>query len=176
METLNKLFTEQDVENVSEKILSSTKQKIKDQIADTFYEEMSDCLFEHYNNFKDGMKADLLKEITDQYVSDPVNYQFREFRNKLFAENKDVILKSLTDQAIFETVESIILEYTHKQQTFGWMWNEAIAKIVLANWGKFKDDERIQMSFGREIDNLKGQIQRLQERLNEVSSIVDENH
>jgi hypothetical protein len=174
MENLNKLFTEQEVEIVSEKILTATKDKIKEQISEAFYKETSDYLYQHYDNFKDGLKSSLIKEITEQYVNEPANYQFRELRNKLFAENKEEILKSLTDHAIFETVESILLEYTHKKQMFSWKWNESIAKIILNNWETFKDDERIQMTFGREIDNLKRQIRFLQEKINDVQNVVSE--
>ena len=92
----------------------------------------------------------------------------------MFAENKEEILKSLTDHAIFETVESILLEYTHKKQMFSWKWNESIAKIILNNWETFKDDERIQMTFGREIDKLKRQIRFLQEKINDVQDVVSE--
>ena len=87
MENLQKLFTEEQVNNVAEKILAATKDKFFEQLNQSFYKETSDYLYEHYNNFQSGLKNDLIKEITEQFVSDPSNYQFRELRNKLFKEN-----------------------------------------------------------------------------------------
>lgn len=166
MENLNKLFTEKDIEEVSERILSSTKEKILEQISNAFYKENSNFLYEHYNNFKNSLKNDLIKEITEEFINDPTNYQFRELRDKLFLENENQILKSLTDQAIYNSLETIILKYSHKNEIFSWGWNQGITKFILNNWDNFKNNSNIKDGFGREIERLNDIIKNLQEKLN----------
>jgi hypothetical protein len=165
MENLNKLFTEEQVENVSEKILLNLKERIKDQIADSFYKETHNYLHEHYDNFKNGLKQDLIKEITDEYISNPANYQFRALRDRLFEENKDAILPALTDQVIKQSMEKILYEYTHTNAQFSWKWKEGIANLIIKNWDLFKDDERINNVFRREKENLEAKMVELKKRI-----------
>lgn len=174
MENLQKLFTEEQVNNVAEKILAATKDKFFEQLNQSFYKETSDYLYEHYNNFQSGLKNDLIKEITEQFVSDPSNYQFRELRNKLFKENKDEIVTALTDQAIYETLETIILNYSHKDATFSWRWNEGLVNFLLTNFDKFKDNERFNSPLLKEIERLKYTINNMQSKINSLYSQIND--
>lgn len=174
METLNKVFTEEQVAEVSDKILKATLGKLTDELNHKFYNEMGNFIYEHYSNASDEIHRQLIKEITEEFVKEPKNYKFAELRKKLFNENKELLVKTLTNEAIEKSVEDVIQNYTHRDYHFHWQWKEAIVRIVLSNWNTLKEDDRIKNSFGSEIDNLKGQIQRLQEQLQAVQTIVEE--
>lgn len=172
-EIYNLIMTEEQVAKVAENILVKTRDKIKEQIGDDFYRELSGFLYEHYSNHKDRVKEELIKEITEQYVKDPNSYQFKDLRRKIFDENKEEIVKSLTDEAIKDSVENVIQKYTHRDYHFSWQWKDNIVKLILKNWDKFKDDERIKEAFGRELDNRQSYIKSLEQQLSEIRNITD---
>lgn len=174
METLNEVFTEIQVDEVSDKILKSTIEKIKSELSDKFYNEMSSFIYEHYSNASDTIHKYIVKEITEEFVTDPKNYKFLKLRKKLFNENKDLIIGILTDEAIEKTVENVIWQRTDKSYHFNWKWTDAIVRIIGENWHKFKDDERVNNGLLRKIEQLKSQISHLQEKLNDVQSVVSE--
>lgn len=174
METLNEVFTEKQVDEVSDKILKSTIEKIKSELSDKFYNEMSSFIYEHYNNALDTIHENLIKEITEEFVTEPKNYKFLKLRQKLFNENKEVLTKLLTDEAIERTVETVIFQYTDKGYFFHWEWTDAIVRIIIENWHKFKDDERVNNGLLRQINQLKSQISHLQEKLNDIQNVVSE--
>jgi len=173
METLNKIFTEKQVEELGEAVIGSVKDKIKEQIEEAVYSNMRDYLYDHYTNVKSRVQTELIDEITEQYVKDPSNYKYDKLRRKIWDENKDEIVKSLTDEAIKDSVENVIMEYTHRDYHFSWRWKDEIVKLILKNWDKFKDDERIQSAFGRELDNRQSYIENLKRQLEEIKSIAD---
>jgi hypothetical protein len=174
METLKLIYDEKKVAEIAEKILDSTKEKIKEQIANEYYKELDGYLYEHYTNNKDRIKKEMIKEISDEYVANPSNYQFGELRKKIFEENKDAIVGALTDDAIFKNMDDVLREYTHRNSTWGWRWKDGIVNLIKKNWDLFKDDERIVSGLGREIENLKYQNKQLQERLSAISGSVNE--
>lgn len=174
METLNEVFTEKQVDEVSDKILKSTIEKIKSELSDKFYNEMSSFIYEHYSNAYDEIHEKLIKEITDEFISDPKNYKFLKLRKKLFNENKDLLTTIITDEAIEKSVENVIWQHTDKSYHFNWKWTDAIVRIISDNWYKFKDDERVNNVLLRQIDQLKSQISHLQEKLNDVQNVVSE--
>jgi hypothetical protein len=174
MKTLQLLYDETICNEIAEKILTKTKEKIKEQIADELYTEISGYFYEHYLNNKDKIKGELLKEISDEYVDNPENYQFRELRKKIFEENKDIIVGSLTNHAILHNMEIILKSYTSEGYTFHWMWKDGIVTLIRDNWDLFKDDERIVSGLGRVIENLKYKNQQLQERLNIITETLNE--
>lgn len=174
MKTLNEAFTAKQVEEVSDKILKSTIEKIKSELADKFYNEMSSFIYEHYSNASDTIHEKIVSEITEEFVTDPKNYKFKKLRQKLFNENKDLLIGILTDEAIEKTVENVIWQHTDKGYHFSWKWTDAIVRIICENWHKFKNDERVNNELLRQIyqlksqiDQLKSQISRLQEQLND---------
>jgi hypothetical protein len=174
METLNEVFTEKQVDEVSDKILKSTIEKVKSELSDKFYNEMSSFIYEHYSNASDTIHENLIKEITEEFVTEPNNYKFLKLRQKLFNENKEVLTKLLTDEAIEKTLENVIWQHTNKEYHFNWKWTEALVRIIGENWHKFKDDERVNNGLLRQIDQLKSQISHLQEKLNDVQNVVSE--
>ena len=174
MKTLNEVFTEKQVDEVSDKILKSTIEKIKSELSDKFYNEMSSFIYEHYNNASDTIHENIVKEITEEFVAEPKNYKFLKLRRKLFNENKDLLIGILTDEAIEKTVENVIWQHTDKGYHFNWKWTDAIVRIIGENWHKFKDDERVNNGLLRQIDQLKSQISHLQEKLNDVQNVVSE--
>lgn len=171
MKELDKVFTETQVEEVSEKILKSTVEKFKDELSNKFYNEVHNFLYEHYSNISDTIHEKLINEISEEFISDPKKYKFLKLRQKLFNENKELLIKLLTDEAIEKSVENVIWQHTDKNYYFNWKWNDAIVRIIGENWHKFKDDERINDGLLRQIDQLKSQISNLREKLNEVQSL-----
>ena len=172
METLNEVFTEKQVNEVSDKILKSTIEKIKSELSDKFYNEMSSFIYEQYSNASDTIHENLIKEITEEFVAEPKNYKFLKLRQKLFNENKEVLTKLLTDEAIEKTLENVIWQHTDKNYHFNWKWTDAIVRIIGENWHKFNDDERVNNGLLRQIDQLKSQISYLQEKLNDTQNVV----
>jgi len=172
METPNEVFTEKQVDEVSDKILKSTIEKIKSELSDKFYNEMNSFIYEHYSNASDEIHEKLIKEITDEFILDPKNYKFLKLRQKLFNENKDLLATIITDEAIEKSVENVIWQHTDKSYHFNWKWTDAIVRIIGENWHKFKDDERVNSGFLRQIEQLKSQISYLQEKLNDVQNVV----
>ena len=174
METLNEVFSEKQVDEVSDKILKSTIEKIKSELSDKFYNEMNSFIYEHYSNASDEIHEKLIKEITDEFISDPKNYKFLKLRQKLFNENKELLTAIITDEAIEKSVENVIWQHTDKSYHFNWKWTDAIVRIIGENWHKFKDDERVNNGLLRQIEQLKSQISSLQEQLNDVRNVVSE--
>jgi len=76
MDTLNKIFTEEQVVEVSGKILKATIEKTKDELGNAFYSEMQNYLYEIYDNISNDIREKLIKEITEEFITDPVNYKF----------------------------------------------------------------------------------------------------
>jgi putative ubiquitin-RnfH superfamily antitoxin RatB of RatAB toxin-antitoxin module len=174
METLNEVCTEKQVDEVSNKILKSTIEKIKSELSDKFYNEINSFIYEHYINASDEIHEKLIKEITDEFISDPKNYKFLKLRQKLFNENKELLTKIITDEAIEKSVENVIWQHTDKSYHFNWKWADAIVRIIGENWHKLKDDERVNDGLLHQIEQLKSQISHLQEKLNDVQNVVSE--
>ena len=173
MKALDNLFTEVQVEEVSEKILKSTIEKIKAELSDKFYNEMNSFIYEHYKNASDEIHEKLIKEITDEFISDPRGSVFSTLRQKLFNENKELLISVLTDEAIEKSVESVIWQHIDKNYYFNWKWEDAILRVIGENWHKFKDDERVNNGLLRQIENLKSQVNNLQAKLDDC--LKDEN-
>jgi len=165
MKTLNEVFTEKQVEEVSDKILKSTIGKIKTELSDNFYNEMSSFINDYYNNISDTIHENIIKEITEEFVTDPKEYKFLKLRQKLFNENKELLIGILTDEAIEKIVETVIWQHTDKNYYFNWKWTDAIVRIIGENWHKFKDDEKINNGLLHQIEQLKSQISHLQSKL-----------
>lgn len=166
--TLNTLFTEEQVEDVSRKILKRTVDKLTNELSTSFYNEMESFLYEHYQNNYDKIHKKLVEEITEEFIKDPKGYKFAKLREKLFNENKEILIKTLTDEAIEKSVEDVIERYTHRDYTFYWRWKDAIIRIIGDNWHKFKDDERVNSRLLRQIDQLKDQVNKLKEKLQNI--------
>jgi hypothetical protein len=172
MNALKLLYDENVVNQISQKVLDATREKITDQITDRIYDNLSDYLYEHYQNNKDRIKGELIREISDDYTSNPSNYQYRELRTKIFNEHKDEIIGALLDDAIVANIEKVLGLYTHRDYTFHWQWKDGIVDLVKKNWDVFKDDERIKSAFGREMDRLKARIATLEKQLNDISEVL----
>jgi len=169
---MNNIYEEKEVEELSEKVLLSIRDKVKEQIGDSVYNELSGYLYEHYQNNKGKIETELIKSITEEYVKDPKQYKFAELREKMFKENKESLTKSLTDEAIQKSVENVIQKYTHGDYSFEWQWKEGIARFILENWDNFKEDKRINEAFGRKLKKQQSEIEWLEKKLDEVSNVL----
>ena len=172
MESLNKVFTEEQVNDASTKILKASITKITDELQGKFSDEMESWIYEHYLNSKSKIESELIRDITEEFIQNPMQYKFAKLREKLFLENKDLLTKTLTDEAIMLSVENVIENYTHRNYQFEWCWKDAIVKIIVENWHKFKDDERVNNGLLRQIENLKSQVNSLQQKLNDVENVI----
>jgi hypothetical protein len=174
MESLNKVFTEEQINDASSKILKASITKITDELQGKFSDEMESWIYEHYLNSKSKIESELIKDITEEFIQNPMQYKFAKLREKLFLDNKELLTKILTDEAIMLSVENVIETYTHRNYQFDWRWKDAIVKIIGENWHKFKDDERVNNGLLRQIENLKSQINSLQQKLNDVENVIAE--
>ena len=172
-EVLNKIITSKEVEDIGEKVLSEIREKIKEQIADSMYTHLESYLYEHYENHKDKVERELIKAITEEYVKEPSLYKYSALRKKLWEENKEEIIETLTDEAIKGNMENILERYTNKDYHFNWQWKDGIVKVVLENWDKFKDDERIKDGFGRELELKNDRIKSLEGQLEELKQVLE---
>jgi UDP-2,3-diacylglucosamine pyrophosphatase LpxH len=174
MESLNKVFTEEQVNDASSKILKASITKITDELQGKFSQEMEGWIYEHYLNSKSKIENDLIREITEEFIQKPIQYKFAKLREKLFLENKEFLTATLTDEAIMLSVENVIETYTHRNYQFEWRWKDAIIQIIGNNWHKFKDDERVNNGLLRQIENLKSRVNSLQQKLTDVENVVSE--
>jgi len=174
MEGLKEIFTEEQVNEVSDKVLKSTIEKVKSELSDQFYIQMSSFIYEHYDNASDTIHKKLINEITEEFVNDPKDYRFLKLRQKLFNENKDLLIGILTEEAIEKSVENVIWQHTDKNYYFNWKWKDAIVRIIGENWHKFKDDERVNNGLLRQIEQLDARIGYLQGKLNDVQNVVSD--
>ena len=166
------IYEEKEIEELSDKVLLSVRDKVKEQIADAVYDNLSSYLYDHYRNNKDKIEGELITSITEEYVKNPKDYKFAKLREKMFKENKDLLIKTLTDEAIQKSVENVINEYTHRDYHFAWRWKDGIANFIVNNWDKFKDDKNINEKFGRELEQKQSRIDRLEEKIKEISDII----
>ena len=167
------IYNEEEISKLADTFAKKTTDKLKDDLLGDIYNNVSQYLYEHYDNFKNKIEAELIKSICEEYVKTPAEYKFADLRKKIFNENKEELTKILTDEAIEKSVEDVIEKYTHRDYHFNWRWKDAIVRIILENWDKFKDDERIQMQFGRELDNRNYQIEQLKRQLEEINSLSE---
>ena len=173
METINQVFTEQQVESVSEKILKLTIEKTKSQLSDVFYNEMKSFLYEHYLNVEPAIYDKLIKDLCDEFIESPMNGKFLKLRRKLFNDNKELLKSLLTDEAIKNSVENVIWSHTQVDYHFSWKWYEAITAIIISNIDKFEQKESVLGGLSREISKLKSQNESLKRRINEISDITE---
>jgi len=168
MKALDKIFTEKQSEEIAQKILARVSDKIKNELTNSFIHETEEWLYEQYINTGDRIKKDLITQIAGGYVSSPANFDFQAIRDKIWAEHKDKILPSLTDEMITANISNIFKRYCDKNYCFNWQWKDDITAFILANWDSFKDDERIANGLGREIERLKYRIQSLENELKDA--------
>jgi len=167
------IYSKEKVEKLAEEVISSVRDKVKDQIADAVYGSLSGYLYEHYTNNKEKIEGELINSIVDEYKKSPKEYKFAKLREKMFIENKEGLTKVLTDEAIYKSVEDVIEQYTHRNYHFEWRWKDGIARFILENLEKFKDDKRINDWFSRELQRKDNTIRNLEEQLAEIKDLVD---
>lgn len=153
MEPFDKVFTEEQVVGASDKILQASVKTIGDWLNETFYSEMESFLYEHYQNVKGRIENELLADLAGKYLSDPSHPKFAELRKKLFEENKDVVVKSLTDDVIQRSVENTLENLIDSSANpFAWRWKDKILDFIILNWEKLIRDGRIDSGLLRTID------------------------
>jgi len=175
MKELNNIFTDQSVNDVSEKILKLTIEKIKDSLSNEFYNQMSGFIYEHYENARDSIERGLIDEITDNFIDNPLNYKYTKLRKKIFDENRDVIIPLLTREAIESSVENIIWDRLSDNYHFSWRWRESVVKMIVENIDTILSNEKIgEQGLLREIGNMKRRIAYLENELSNREMLSDE--
>lgn len=165
MESLDTIFPQNKVEEISNEILKKSIKNITDNLSDNFYNTMSMYLYEHYENNKDKIIQQLVNEFSDKFISDPNNYKYRSFRDKLLEEHKDKIIQSLTEPIIISNIEYCLGMLTDPKYVFSFQWNEYIAKFIINNISLFENDNHVQSVMIKSISALKQQIMDLQNQL-----------
>ena len=169
MEALNKLFTEQDVNAVAGEILLATKDKLIEQIETAFYDVNKDYLYNIYDNNKDRIKRELIREISEEFVREPDKYDMKSIRDKMWSEHKTELLSTLTDEMVKANVEGSLGMHTSTDYYWHWQWKDAIVGFILKNWDILQNDERISSGLVREIEKLKRTNNRLSVELYEAT-------
>ena len=170
---MENIYNEEEIKRLADNFSKKVTENLKGDLLDCFYQDIQSYLEEHYQNFHNKIERNLIKSICEEYTKDPSQYKFIDLRKKMFIENKEELIKLLTDEAIEKSVEDVIEKYTHRDYTFSWRWNDAIAKIIIKNIDKFLDNERVQGMFARELENKNNRIKWLEEKLSEVSDILN---
>lgn len=173
METLKKLYDEKQVDDLAKAIILKTKTKFFESVDAELFSSAETFLYDIYTNNKDKIERELIKEITEQFVNDPSQYKFAELRANLFKENKDVLVKQLTNDGIKNDIDNILMDYTHRKYMFHWKYKDGLVSFMLSNWDRFKDDERIKLAFGNELQRLRSLANQLREKLNKLEGIDD---
>lgn len=133
MENLDKVFIEQDVVDVSNKILSKTIEEIKNELSNSFYDEMGSYLYEQYDNVKDKIKKELIQELADEFVKDPTNYKYSAIRKKLFEENKELLTAAVSKELMEKGISDVVWGYLSEGNMFNWRWAEYVARFIKEN-------------------------------------------
>lgn len=167
------IYNQLEIERVAQGVITSVKGKIEEEILEQTYRKIEEYLYEHYQNNKAKIEEELINSIAEEYIENPKEYKFAKLRKKMFAENKEMLTKVLTDEAIYSRVEAVIEQYTHRNYFFEWRWKDGIARFILENFEKFKDDERVNRWIGRELEMLRTKNDQLQNRLHEVAHLLD---
>lgn len=170
MKALNKVFTKEQVVEAANRIFKTTIEKVKDELDGSFYQEMDSFLADHYDKAKKTIENELIKEIADTFIANPTEYKYATLRNRMFEENKDKFIPLLTNDAIFKSVEQVIMNYTHSDYLFDWQWKDGIVRIIADNWHLFKDDERVNNGLLRKIDQLNNHIKGLQAKIRDFNN------
>lgn len=165
------IYNKEDVDKVALAVVNEVKEKAQELILDSVYNQLSGYLYEHYVNNKNKIENELICSITEEYVKNPKEYKYKDLRAKMFLENKEEIIKVLTDEAIYQSVENVIEQYTHRNYHFEWRWKDGIARFILENFDKFKDDERVNDWIGRRIKMQDDRIKYLEEQLSEINEL-----
>lgn len=171
MHALNELITEEKAEQVAGKILEATKDKITDLITESYYREMKYYLHEHYDNFKSEIEAKLIKEIAESYIKNPKDYKYKDLRVKLFQENQDLIVSTITDEVISQNVDNLIYGYMQGEYYMKYQWFEKICSFIIANWDKFKDIPQMQSAYSNKIRQLEQQNSYLRAKIEQIENI-----
>jgi len=173
MDSIDLLFTEEKANEISQKVLNSVLASITEKINGEFRNETESFLYENYMNASDKIKGDLIKELADLFVKDPLQYKYKAIRDRIFEENREVIVNQLTEGAIYDMLNNIFWQNTQVTAPFHWKWKEGVVDIILKNWDTLKDDERIINSFGREISTLKRKITQLESQVLSLQETED---
>ena len=167
------IYKQEDIEKIAQDVVDSVAENIKENVLDAVHDEISGYLYEHYVNNKNKVEAELIKSITEEFVKNPNDYKFADLRKKMFFENKEVLSSALTDEGIKNSIEDVIEKYTHRNYHFEWKWKDGIARFILENFDKFKDDSRVNEWIGRQLKMKDSRIAYLEEELNKIREITN---
>lgn len=170
MSLVENLFTKEEVEKVSDRILSLTLDKFKDNMSNEFYNQMQSFLYEHYANAENDIQKNLISKISDEFIKNPKDYKFQKLRERLFDENKELLIDLLTEDSLRKYIENIIWDNIQDNHLFNWKWTEKIVKILSENSDKFENNKSLISEFLKQIEQLNAQISYLKSLVNELEN------
>ena len=162
------MFTEEDATLLAKMTLDKVSKSIKDDLMESFYQEVEEYLYQHYSTVKNRIEDELISEISDNFTQDPSKYKFTKLRKRIFEEYKDIISSALTDDVIKERLEEAFLGYTNKDYWFSWQWKDGIVNVILKYWDDFEKDERVNAKVCQEIKRRDGYINYLKQRIEDA--------
>lgn len=166
-------LNEKEISEVAERVLASVRDGIKDQIADAFYLELSNYLHEHYENHKERIQTELIREIQDEFIKNPTLYKYRGLRSKLYEENKIEITNAITEDVIDEGISNTFGMCPYRMFSYDWRRKDGIVKAILANWRKLKEDSDIRSLFVDELNKRQSKIEDLEKKILELQEVLE---
>jgi len=167
---MNELFTEEDVNELAEKIYKG----VEDKFQDLYYDSIQSYLYEHYVNASEQIQSSLMNKLVEDFVKDPKDYKFKKLRDKLFQENKEEITSTLTEAAIADTLSIVLNNYTHLSHPFHWKYKEGIVNFIVNNQELFEEDSWVQKSLLLKLRHKDAIIQNLKEQIKEWEELDED--
>lgn len=86
----------------------SLSDRFKDNMSNEFYNQMQSFLYEHYANAENDIQKNLISKISDEFIKNSKDYKFQKLRERLFDENKELLIDLLTEDSLRKYIENII--------------------------------------------------------------------
>lgn len=160
--------TQEEIEGVAKSVFDKAIEKIKAEITDNYYNEITSYLYEHFSNFNDRVRRDMIEKLAEEFGSDPSKYEYAKIRKSAYESHKDEILASLTKEVIESGISKAMKGYCDEAYHYSWQWKDEIAKFIIGNKYLFLDDERINAKFLRELQNKDEYIESLKRQIQET--------
>lgn len=170
---LEEVMSEKQYCEIAENILEKVKKKITDELTENWYREMQNYLYDQYSNVSDDIESKLIDKIAERFVKDKASYKFEDIRKQLFAENKEELIKVLTDDIIKEQLGNMLLGYTNRDYCWNWQWKEAIVNLICEQWSLFEHDKKINEQIVHIIKRKEETIEWYKNKLAEIQGLSE---
>ena len=95
------IFTEEQITDFALKYAEKTIEKMKKDIFNDIYEDISHFVYEHYDNASGNMKRSLISNMAKNAIDDKFDgYDFKELRRNICIENLDLFRGFVNNELI----------------------------------------------------------------------------